>query len=41
MFKSTGTINEQTVWWRTEEVDTAMICYLVDGLYFILYGSGV
>lgn len=36
MFKSTETLNEQMVWWRIEEMDTTMICYLVDRLYFFM-----
>lgn len=33
MCKTTETLDEQTVWWRVEEMDTAMICSFIDKLY--------
>lgn len=35
MCKTMETLDEQTVWWRVEEVDTAMIGSFIDKLYFI------
>lgn len=40
MVKSTETLNEQMVWWRTDEMDTAVVCYPANRRYFSLHGTG-